>query len=106
MILITGATGTVGQELVQQLVEASYPVRVFTRDERKVAHYVDVPESVEAQNMLKAGLPQYAVHGLVEAFTAMRGGRFAYLTNAVEQVTGRPACSFEVWCREHIAAFK
>jgi uncharacterized protein YbjT (DUF2867 family) len=38
MILITGATGTIGRELVQQLHAGGYPVRVFVRDERKVAH--------------------------------------------------------------------
>ena len=38
MILVTGATGNIGRELVPILLEAGQPVRVFTRDERKVAH--------------------------------------------------------------------
>jgi uncharacterized protein YbjT (DUF2867 family) len=38
MILVTGATGHVGKELVQQLFQTGKPVRVLTRDERKVAH--------------------------------------------------------------------
>jgi uncharacterized protein YbjT (DUF2867 family) len=38
MILVTGATGQVGAELVLQLLEQDQPVRVFTRDARKVAH--------------------------------------------------------------------
>lgn len=38
MILVTGATGHIGRELVQQLIEAGQPTRVFVRDERKVAH--------------------------------------------------------------------
>ncbi len=37
MILITGATGTVGSELTQQLLEAGQPVRVLTRDAQKMA---------------------------------------------------------------------
>ncbi len=37
MILVTGATGTVGSELVRQLVDDGQPVRVFVRDPRKVA---------------------------------------------------------------------
>jgi uncharacterized protein YbjT (DUF2867 family) len=38
MILVTGATGHIGKELVPLLAEAGQSVRVFTRDERKVAH--------------------------------------------------------------------
>ena len=38
MILVTGATGTVGSELVQQLLEKKQEVRVFTRDASKIAH--------------------------------------------------------------------
>jgi len=38
MILVTGATGHIGKELIPQLLEAGRPVRVLVRDERKVAH--------------------------------------------------------------------
>ncbi len=38
MILVTGATGHIGRELVTQLVAVGQPVRVFVRDPRKVAH--------------------------------------------------------------------
>jgi uncharacterized protein YbjT (DUF2867 family) len=38
MISVIGATGNVGRELVEQLCHAGQPVRVVTRDERKVAH--------------------------------------------------------------------
>jgi (4-alkanoyl-5-oxo-2,5-dihydrofuran-3-yl)methyl phosphate reductase len=38
MILITGATGNVGSELVKQLAAKGLPLRVVTRDASKVAH--------------------------------------------------------------------
>jgi uncharacterized protein YbjT (DUF2867 family) len=38
MLLITGATGNIGRELIPLLLESGQPVRVFVRDERKVAH--------------------------------------------------------------------
>lgn len=37
MILVTGASGTVGSEVTRQLVDAGQPVRVLARDPRKVA---------------------------------------------------------------------
>lgn len=36
MILVIGATGTVGRELVQQLLEGGHQVRVLVRDERRL----------------------------------------------------------------------
>ena len=38
MILITGATGNIGKELLPLLRETGQPVRVLVRDEKKVAH--------------------------------------------------------------------
>lgn len=38
MILITGATGNIGQELIPLLLETGQSIRVFVRDERKVSH--------------------------------------------------------------------
>lgn len=38
MILIIGATGMVGKELTLNLIERGEPLRVFTRDARKVGH--------------------------------------------------------------------
>jgi len=57
MILIIGATGNVGKALVPQLLESGEPVRVLSRDARKLAHLdprikrcvgdLDKPETLE-----------------------------------------------------------
>jgi uncharacterized protein YbjT (DUF2867 family) len=41
MILVTGATGNVGSQVVDQLLARQHPVRVFTRDAAKVARWGD-----------------------------------------------------------------
>jgi uncharacterized protein YbjT (DUF2867 family) len=41
MILVTGATGNVGSQVVDQLLTQQHPVRVFTRDAAKVARWGD-----------------------------------------------------------------
>ena len=38
MILITGATGNIGTELLKRPVTKRTPIRVITRDEKKIAH--------------------------------------------------------------------
>ena len=38
MILVTGATGNIGSELVKLLLLKKIPVRVITRDEKRVSH--------------------------------------------------------------------
>jgi uncharacterized protein YbjT (DUF2867 family) len=47
LILVTGATGTVGSEVVTQLVEQGERVRVLTRDPRKASKFGSSIEVVE-----------------------------------------------------------
>jgi uncharacterized protein YbjT (DUF2867 family) len=46
MILVTGATGNIGSELVKLLVAKGEPVRVISRDEKKVSHLDPAVERV------------------------------------------------------------
>jgi uncharacterized protein YbjT (DUF2867 family) len=67
MILVTGATGHIGKELVPQLLEADQPVRVLVRDERKVAY---LPSCVERAigDWDKPETLRTALHGVDEIF--------------------------------------
>src|SRR5262245_26606267 len=77
MILVTGATGTVGRELVPQLLGAGQNVRVLVHDPAKAARFggdvdevlgdLDSPETLEP-----------ALHGV----------RAVYLVSRADQVTG------------------
>jgi len=46
MILVTGATGNIGSQLVKLLVAKGEPVRVISRDEKKVSHLDPAVERV------------------------------------------------------------
>jgi len=46
MILVTGATGHIGRELIPQLLKAGERIRVLVRDERKVAYLDERVERV------------------------------------------------------------
>ena len=79
---------------------------VFEKVMGRPIRHAEISEMEQGEVFARMGLPKYTVDGLVETFSLIRAGRFAYLTDDVEKVTGRKPRSFERWIREHIAAFK
>jgi len=71
---------------------------------RPVRH-VEISEAEQGEIFAKMGAPKYTVDGLMETYSLVRAGRFAYLTPDVEKVTGQKPHSFETWARQHINAF-
>jgi uncharacterized protein YbjT (DUF2867 family) len=63
MILVTGATGNVGRELVDMLVDKGAPVRILVRDERKAAGLDPRVERVVGDLDIPESLP-LAMHGI------------------------------------------
>ncbi|MFJ9844016.1 NAD-dependent epimerase/dehydratase family protein [Kitasatospora sp. NPDC101155] len=84
-ILVTGATGTVGRALADQLTALGAPVRAATRRPVAVS-----PEMADAITALRAAS--------LEPFTAT-------VTPTVEQLTGRPAATFRAWAGRHRKEF-
>jgi uncharacterized protein YbjT (DUF2867 family) len=79
---------------------------VFAKVMGRPIQHAKISEAEQGEVFAKMGIPKYAADGLVETFSLIRAGRFAYLTNDIEKVTGRKPRSFETWVREHITAFK
>ncbi|WP_435805475.1 NAD-dependent epimerase/dehydratase family protein [Streptomyces canus] len=87
MILVTGATGHVGSELVRRLAAAGEPVRAMTRRPPEACF----PVGAEA------------VYGACGAPWTATGVRKVLPT--VEKVLGRPARTFAQWARAHAEEF-
>jgi uncharacterized protein YbjT (DUF2867 family) len=68
--------------------------------------YVAVPPFLAALWMRRSGLPRTLVAGLMETLGALRRSEYAYVTEAVEQVTGARPRSFDAWCVENVEAFR
>lgn len=83
-ILVTGATGTIGREVVRQLIEAGHAVRGLVRDRAKAAHLGDAVEVVVADLSIPQTLPP-AFAGIHTVFVASNGLDIAALeANAYE----------------------
>ena len=79
---------------------------VFSAVLGRQIRYVDMSEEEAGESMRKAGLPDYAIEGLLGTFAAVRSGHLGYCTEDVEKVTGRTPRTFEAWCRAHLDAFQ
>ncbi len=95
MYLITGATGNVGSEVVNQLLARGQKVRVFTRDAAKVAHWGDQVEiaigdfsSPESFSQAVSG-----VEGVFIMYGPLDGGLFRQLI-ATAKAQGNPRVVF------------
>jgi (4-alkanoyl-5-oxo-2,5-dihydrofuran-3-yl)methyl phosphate reductase len=88
-----------------QLLTIGDMIAILSRALGKPIRYVDIPETTFAEPMAKMGLPSYVVEGLVQTLSAIRTDRFAYVTDTVERLAGRPGRTFETWVRENIKAF-
>jgi uncharacterized protein YbjT (DUF2867 family) len=72
MILVTGATGTVGSEVVEQLLAAGHPVRVLTRHPGKAARFASRVEIAQG-DLANPGSLTAAFAGVDKAFLLATG---------------------------------
>jgi uncharacterized protein YbjT (DUF2867 family) len=72
MILVTGATGTLGREVVNQLLTAAAPVRVLVRTPAKVGHLPADVQRAQADLDMADTLPP-ALAGVDRAFLVATG---------------------------------
>jgi uncharacterized protein YbjT (DUF2867 family) len=75
MIFVTGATGTVGKEVVKLLLDADVPVRALTRDPAKAR--IDARAAVIAGDLGKPETFAKSLKGVDALFTVVFGPRMA-----------------------------
>ncbi len=70
---------------------------------KPVAYQEITPEELRT-DCQELGLPDYAIDGAVGMMAAVVMGRFANVSSAVEDITGRPPQAFAEWLAAHKAA--
>ncbi|SHK94495.1 Uncharacterized conserved protein YbjT, contains NAD(P)-binding and DUF2867 domains [Chitinophaga jiangningensis] len=71
----------------------------------KSIRYIDVPPADMLQAVLSLGFPQWQAEGLIEDYAHYARGEAAAVSNAVQQVTGRPARSFAEFISDNAGYF-
>ena len=71
----------------------------------KQVTFVDIPESAMREALLAHGFPEWQADGLIEDYAHYRRGEASSVSNAVVDVTGRPAHSFLTFARDYKEAF-
>ncbi|MEX2104435.1 MAG: SDR family oxidoreductase [Bacilli bacterium] len=71
----------------------------------KSVKYVDVPADVAQQSMLEAGMPAIIVDAVMELNQLNKFGKAAEVSDAVEEITGQKAISFETFANDYKSAF-
>jgi uncharacterized protein YbjT (DUF2867 family) len=79
---------------------------VLTRVLGKSVKYVSVPLAAAKESMLKAGMPAWNADAVTEIYSVFATGQYAYTTDVVQHVTGKPPMTFEQFARDHASAFR
>ena len=88
-----------------ELVSTPEQVEILSKVIGKPIDCVDIPVGVAAERMIASGLPEALVESLSQLYVLVRKEAYGFQTNEVERLTGRPAQTFETWCREHRSEF-
>lgn len=89
-----------------ELLTVAEMVQTLSKVLERPIRYVPVPLFAATFAMRRMSLSKTLAKALAETLRAWRRNEYAYVTDAVEKVTGRPPRSFEMWCREHCACFE
>jgi (4-alkanoyl-5-oxo-2,5-dihydrofuran-3-yl)methyl phosphate reductase len=101
----TGHEGKLYDLTGPELLSTPDQVRILSKVVGKPIQCIDIPVEVAAERMRSNGVPEPLVESLSHLWMLVRKNQFPFQSNEVEHLTGKPAQTFETWCREHRSAF-
>jgi nucleoside-diphosphate-sugar epimerase len=129
MVLVIGATGTNGMELIKLLARQGIRVRALVRSPERaraisdlpavelmvgdlkdlprsrLLSFVDItPEAMKAA-LLNAGVPLWQADGLLEDYAHYRRDEASIIASGVKEATESSARSFAVFARDYAPQF-
>lgn len=114
MILVTGATGLNGSELVHRLSARGVPVRALLRSVVKAQrlsalppNFIEAAREAGVKHAVKlSGMPRYTAEALAELFGERRKGKEAQVSPIIQTLFGWHPTSFEEFARRNAAIFQ
>ena len=103
MYFVTGARGNVGRDVAAQLLGCGEEVRIFARDPSKVTLSRDRKHAAVGNYNEPHRSDSLVL--LVSRSRAVRAGKAATSTDAVQKILGRVPTTFEAWARKNAARF-
>ncbi|MBV8968363.1 MAG: NAD(P)H-binding protein [Verrucomicrobia bacterium] len=101
----SGHEGKAHDLIGSEVLSTHDQVRILSKVIGSPIECIDVPAEVVAERMRAIGIPEILIQGLIDVWTRTRNGESNFCTNEVENLTGKPAQTFETWCYEHRSAF-
>jgi uncharacterized protein YbjT (DUF2867 family) len=101
-----GHTGQIYELTGPELLTINNMAQIIGNAIGKPVKYVNVPQFAAKWQMLRFGMDKTLVKALMQVASELRSNKGAICTDTVERVLGRPAQTFEAWCRNHIASFQ
>jgi uncharacterized protein YbjT (DUF2867 family) len=101
----TGHEGKLYDLTGPELLSTPDQVRILSKVVGKPIQCIDIPVEVAAEGMSSNGVPEALVEGMSHLWMLVRNNEYAFQTNEVEHLVGKPAETFETWCHEHRSAF-
>lgn len=72
----------------------------------KPIRFVDVPEDTARDAMQQEGLPEWMIDAMLELHGSYKLGKGSYVTNAVQELTGRKPHTFRQFVQDYKACFE
>jgi uncharacterized protein YbjT (DUF2867 family) len=101
----TGHEGKMYDLTGPELLSTPDQVRILSKLVGKPIQCIDIPVEVAAEGMSSNGVPEALIEGMSHLWMLVRKNEYAFQTNEVERLVGKPAQTFETWCHEHRSAF-
>ncbi len=89
-----------------ELMTIKEMVETISRTIGRSLVYRGIPPIAAKLFMLKSGMNKVLVNALMEMLRSLRRNEGAIVTDTVQQVINHPPRTFEMWCRENVAAFQ
>src|SRR6185312_8302546 len=88
-----------------ELLSYTDVARIFSERLGKAVNYHDIPPAAANDAMLKMGIPQWNVDGILELMDQMRAGEYARVTQVVHDVARRQPITLAQFVDVNRAAF-